>query len=843
MRHFLLVLPLLALAGVACAPTPSAARAPACRVPVADDGRPLLPVVVSETASERVRAAAADLAAYLGKIAGATFTVTTGDGTTGLAVGVASDFPALTLARRLEVNTIADREHYLLRSHPRGIHVLGATELAVEDAVWDLLHRIGYRQFFPGKTWEVVPSLPELRIAVDADERPDYYARRIWYGYGLWDHNAEPYREWCARNRAVLGFELKTGHAYDGLIASNKAAFQEHPEFRGLVGGERKSTKICIGNPDLRKLIVEHALRYLGENPDADSISMDPSDGGGWCECDRCKALGSVSDRALTLANAVAEAVNQRFKGKYVGMYAYSQHSPPPGIRVHPNVIISVATGFIRGGYTVDQLIEGWARQGATLGIREYYNVNVWERDLPGKPRAANTAYLARTIPHFHALGARFLSAESGDAWGPCGLGYYLAARMLWDVGEAERAEALIDDFLTRAFGPAREPMAEFYRLIDGASRPLLCDDLLGRMHRLLGRARTLAEAPDIRARIDHLVLYTRYVELFRNYRDARGEARQAAFERLIRHAYRMRGSMMIHTKALYRDLVRRDKQVAIPKGAEWNVPEDRNPWKSSKPFTDAELARIVADGIQRYQVADIQPVDYGLDLVPAAPLRLPKVETGTVGTHGRGVQTYYTWVGKLPASIELKVTGGLIAHYRDRGPAKVDLWRIEGETEERVAHGESAPDGVERTIVLKPKHAGLHRITVSDGHDATRVVWPEGLPMTVVCRRAAPARLIGRWSLCFYVPKGTATVGLYADGQGTLRGGSGKTVFTFDGTRAGFHSIPVPPGQDGTLWKFHHCSGQRLLLTVPPCLARNGAELLLPRAIVERDAGPTPHR
>jgi len=372
-RHAI-ALAAVALLAAGCGPR-LARRTAARQVTVASAGRALLPVVVAEGASERVRAAATDLAARLGEIAGATFTVTTGDGTTGLAVGVASDFPALPLARRLEANTIADREHYVLRSHRRGVTIVGATELAVEDAVWDLLHRIGYRQFFPGTTWEVVPSIPELSIAVNADERPDYYARRIWYGYGLWDHNAEPYRQWCARNRAVLGFELKTGHAYDGLIASNKAAFQEHPEFHGLVDGKRSSTKICIGSPALRKLVVEHALRAFEADPDADSISMDPSDGGGWCECDHCKALGCVSDRALTLANTVAEAANQRFRDKYVGMYAYSQHSPPPSIRVHPNVIISVATGFIRGGYTVDQLIEGWAKQGATLGIREYYNV------------------------------------------------------------------------------------------------------------------------------------------------------------------------------------------------------------------------------------------------------------------------------------------------------------------------------------------------------------------------------------------------------------------------------------------------------------------------------------
>jgi len=834
MRRFAPWLAIAAAAGLSCAPAlrPKGARAP---VPVAKAGQALLPVVVGEAASERVRKAAADLAAYLGKITDAPFEVATGDGTTGLAVGVAADFPALPFAGTLRVERIADRERYILRSHPCGLYAIGATELAVEHAVWGLLYRIGYRQFFPGNTWEVVPRIADLSLAVDADERPDYVARRIWYGFGTWDYNAEPYRQWCARNRATSGFVLHSGHAYGRIIRDHRQAFDAHPELHGLLDGTRTSSKLCIGNPELRKLVADYAVRFFEQNPEADSISMEPSDGGGWCECERCAALGSISDRALTLANAAAEAVATRFPHKRVGMYAYSQHSPPPGIRVHPGVVISIATAFIRGGYSLDELIDGWATQGATLGIREYYSVNVWDRDLPGKARGANLAYLARTIPEFHTKGARFLSAESGDCWGPCGLGYYVAARMLWDVAEAGRVEALVDDFVAQAFGPAEAPMARFYRLIDGANRPLLCDDLLGRMYRLLARARSLADTRDVKARIHDLVLYTRYVELFWDYRHARGEARQRAFETLIRHAYRMRTTMMVHTKALYRDLVSRDKHVSIPANATWRVPEPKNPWKSSRPFAEAELGRILADGIASREVVDIEPVEFGLDLVPAAPLELPKVETGTVGGHGRGVQTFYTWVHELPTTVELKVTGGLIKHYRDRGPAKVDLWRLDGDREEPVAHGETAPDGVERAIRLAARHTGLHKITVADGHDATRVAWPDGTPMTVVSDRERPAQLHTRWSLYFYVPKGTTAVGMFAEGRGSLRDGAGNTVHTFDGQRAGYLAVPVPAGQDGTLWKFHACSGRRLLLTVPPLLARSGAELLLPRPVVAR--------
>ena len=824
MQYATVVLALLAACGCA-------SGAP---VRITENRSPLMQVVVATGASDRVKSAADTLAEYLGKISAAKITVTSGDGKIGLAVGLASDFPKLALAGQFAIKSIDDREHYLLKSHARGLYIIGATESAVEHAVWDLLYRLGYRQFFPGPTWEVIPQMPNVSISVNADQRPDYRARRIWYGFGLWDHNRKPYEQWCMRNRAVMGFNLRTGHAYDGIIDGNKKAFDANPEFYGLLNGKRTSTKICIGNPKLRALVVAHAMRYFDRQPDVDSISMDPSDGGGWCQCDSCAALGGVSDRALTLANEVAAAVNRRFKDKYVGMYAYNQHSPPPKIRAHPNVVISVATGFIRGGYTVDELIEGWAAKGATIGMREYYSVNMWSRNLPGAARGTNLGYLKKTIPHFYAKGARFMSAESGDCWGPCGLGYYLAARMLWDTSEAKRIDALVADFLTRSFGPAKLPMGEFYRLIDGTNRPLLSDDLLGRMYRLLDKSGKLADTPKTSARIGDLILYTRYVELFRDYRAAKGAARQAAFERLIRHAYRIRGTMMVHSKAIYRDLVRRDKQVTIPPTSAWGVSEARNPWKSSKPFSDSELKDILAAGIAKHKVMQIKHVDFDMDMVPATPLKLPKVEPGSAGGMGRGVQTFYTWVDKPSKTITLKVTGGLIAHYRDRGAAKVDLWR--GEV--RVDSEKTAPDGVERTVVLQPKKAGLHKITVSDGNDATRVRWDAATPMTILSSRREPGNLSMRWSLYFYVPKGTKTIGMFADGgSGVLQDGSGAALFTFTGRKPGFHSIPVPKGQTGKLWKFHQCTGKRLLLTVPPFLARSEKELLLPKKLVDRDS------
>ncbi len=57
---------------------------------------------------------------------------------------------------------------------------------------------------------------------------------------------------------------------------------------------------------------------------------------------------------------------------------------------------------------------------------------------------------------------------------------------------------------------------------------------------------------------------------------------------------------------------------------------------------------------------------------------------------------------------------------------------------------------------------------------------------------------------------------------------GSGTKVFTF-GQRLDDFTVPAAPDQQGTLGKFTNPLGHRIVLSVPPSLARAGRDLLLP--------------
>lgn len=845
-------------------------------VVIALEGEARLPVVVSPEAGETVRAAADDLAAYLGRISGGDFQVREGSGAKGLVLGVPKNLDETPFETDFGEGPF-ERDHYLIRSTKTGLYLLGATPAAAEFAVWDLLHEFGYRYYFPSPRWEIIPERKNLRLSIDRYERPDYYNRGA--PRGAMRRNLRPWSrtawtQWRIRNRTKSSFDLHTGHAYGSIIRRHRKEFEEHPEYLALVDGERGGSKFCISNEGLRELIVQDAVTRIKKNPGRDSVSLDPSDGGGWCECEECRQMGSVTDRVVILANQAAEAINRLGYGdKYVGIYAYNVHSPPPTVEVHPKVIVSLATAFIRGDQTFEQMLEGWSEKTHLIGIREYYGVPVWNSSMPGAARAGRWEYIARTIPEFHAAGARFMNAESDGAWGPNGLGYYLGSRLMWDVDASPRQ--IVDDFLSRCFGASEKPMREFCAFING--RPRYSEHMVGRMYRLLRAAREQAEEPGVIQRIDDLVLYARYVELHRDFNRASpnrdvepGKAlqmtedpripgdegdlgqqadpviedpKQAAFDELVRFLWRSRTHMMPDAIGVFYYLNRQQRGNPyyswIPgKDRSMAVPPERLRRGGDQPFSEEEIRRFINEGIEHNEVLDFTPKSYGRRLAPAQEaLNLPEVPPvgRPYGGKTRGQVKNYTWIDKAPRTVRLRAKTGLV--YDWRGPLRVSFARWEDEEFRHLQTVEVPPDQKWHEVEFTFRQEGLHRISWNERMSGSRVEWPEGLRLTTRTDERHVKGVVGRHSWYFYVPKGTEVVGAYARARaGGLYNAEGELVVNFKELPRDYVSVPVPEGQDGKLWKIHRLAGKFRLLTVPPYGAGSAEDLLLPVEVIERN-------
>lgn len=827
------------------------------KVTVAEDGRARLPVVTGEGACDRVRLAAAELADMLGRMAGCRFELKTGAAEGGIMVGRPEDFAALPLDLDFDPDDPRRREEYILLSRDGGLFIIGATALAVESAVWDTLYRLGHRRFFAHRHWDVVPDTETIRLQVDVLEAPDFLNRRLWTGHGTHPENSEDFGSWLRRNRARTGFPIWSSHVYGRILSARSEVFEQHPEYLGLVDGERRSSKFCISNPGLREVVIDWALEYFDNNPDALSVSMEPSDGGDWCECENCAEIGSISDRMILLCNVVAEAVTDKYPNKYVGTLSYYKHTDPPNIDIHPHVAVNIATGLRTGGLSIEELISGWREKGAEI-VGLSYNVG-------GPSAMRNIPRVASEFKKWYSLGINRVVVDINDRWGTSGLGNYLLARILWDIDESDRVDELLDDFFERAFGVAREPMEEWFDLTylmreDDLDRPVT-EDRLGRMYRALAEALELSDAADVRKRIGDLAIYTRILEMM-HY----SEGDEASSAELMRFIWRTRDRQVVHSRRMFNwpRFYRLSGYQTIPVN---RMSEGYSPWKDSRPVRGPEILSIVAKGVERNEIADVsfEPIAFSDELMPAKEalgLREARSSHMGRGDHYYG-RKFYTWVDEAPAEIRMTVRSGRTSG----GSPKVMLYSAQtvDVTHDSVDSDRSTPaeEGSVHEIVLKTSYEGLHWVEVHQGGSGTRVSLQDpAQARTLDGSPGASTWAFPAWSLLFYVPEGTETVGGFAArGRGIIRDGSGDIVFVDghiatseqrewgmgrwnrwrrereEGWDGGYFEIPVPEGQDGRLWSTYLTGRRWYLLTVPPYFAETSEQLLLPREVIERDA------
>lgn len=808
---------------------------------LAQNGKPLHDVIISTNASGTTKAVAAELADYLGRISGAKFSVTTGDGSQGIVLGTLAEFPHPALAKPLEIRNSHDgREAFAIRTESRRLRLIGATDLGASHAAFRLLEHLGCRWFFPAREWEILPRQSDLRVSLAEDDRPRLLARRIWYGYGNFSDRGHPtggsaaldYQAWARHNRMASSFSVHAGHAWQTIIADHRKIFAEHPEYLALVKGERKGDQLCVSHPEVRRLAAKWALDFLQKHPDRDMVSMECSDGGGHCECEACIRLGSVSDRVFGLANEVARAVAARYPGKMVGCLAYNDHSAPPGFPLEPNVHVQLTAGFTRGAHTFDQLAELWPQKCRNLGFYEYFSVWLWDFDkLPGG-KGANIPQLRESIQRYARLGATSLDAESGNNWGVHGPGYYVANKLMWNP-DAD-VEVLRADFLAKAFGPAAPAMRRYYERWAPDQQPLISRGLIGELLRDVAEAEKLAkDRPEVLARLDHLRHYLRYTHLRWQLDHEKDKAKQKDLTvAILTLAYRTRYAYMNHWEAMRQSFASEAAKKFDEPG--WLVnSKTPKPWVVDSPVTPVETVQWFNEGLEYFQPTPVTEVSFNSeDLAPAPfPAAKPLPLTQAFQRSQR-----YALASLKGEAIELEITVGTIAWYRDRADA---TWTLKDAQGKLAAQGRQKLDGEPHKLELKVPGAGVYFFECDDSAAGWRIQVPAGRPAAWLPQRGARLLPLGQVSeRCFYVPRGTRQVQLFYSGTPVKILGSNRQAVAEIKTNDEVVSIPVPEKADGGVWSLSPASYSQIwFFNVPNVLAAAPDALLLPRELLRKDA------
>ena len=789
---------------------------------LARDGKALACIVVSESAGEATKRTAAELAGYLGRITGATFDVQAGDGSRGIVLGTLAEFPDPALRKPLAIRGAFDgKEAYAIRTEPERLRLIGATEMGVSHAAWRLLEHLGCRWFFPAGEWEVVPSRPTLAVRLDETDRPAVLSRRIWWGYGCFDARCQnDYQAWARRNRMASSRKIHCGHAWQSIIAANRKTFDAHPEYLALVKDKRRGPQFCVSNPEVRKIAVQWVLDQFRRRPGLDMVSVETSDGSDHCQCEPCRKLGNISDRAFGLANEIARAVAKAHPGKGVGMYAYNDHCEPPSFPLEPNVYIQSTAGFIRGRYTFEELMTVWPKVCRDMGFYEYLSVWLWDFDMPARGNGSSVRHICKRMRRYAEVGATSIDCESGNNWGPHGRGYYVANRLMWRPGAD--VKALLKDFYEKAFGPAAAVMERYYERLDRGNEPLVSEHLLALALEDLAEASRLARRrPDVLARLGHLKQYLHYVRLRWDYdraadKDAKRELARAA----LTHAYRNRYTYMNHWAAMRQPFLQRAAKQFDR--AAWLT---KAPWKDAKPTTPEETEAQFREDRRRFRKQAVRERTFSADLVPSG--LTTKDPPASRQAYQRGAR--YALLSRRGEPLEVEITTGVIAWYRDRPEARYAVTDGAGK---EVAGGRLPQDGKAHALKLPVPAAGLYWLDFDDQAAGWGLRVAAGRAACLALRRASHPFHMGHMQrMHFYVPTGTKRIDYYwKGGPHEVRGPEGKVVSKVTSSGA-FVRLPVPPGADGKAWSLTKlCLGHLWFFNVPNYLAASPDALLIPR-------------
>ena len=617
-----------------------------------------------------------DLRDYLQQLTGAQHPLAAFDPTanSGIFAGTFAEFPDFKPQQAAATQTMAsdDPEAFVVEVQGDRLFILGKSNLGLIAGVYTLLDKLGVKWFAPGEEWTNVPEPGALALDDKlnaASAGPSYKSRLFFPSFGVntsvfkKGEREAAYTLWNLRNR--MGGSAYTAN-YHNQDVIPQALFQTRPELFALINGKRDAREIARANPEVVKLGVQTAVKYLKDNEGKgsyyNSFSVEPGDGVPPDEESLAKVGNHTpTDLIFWFANQMADGIGKAgLPDKWVGVLAYSDHAGVPSFDLHPRVGVQLATNLdTSSNMTVEQRLEGFrARKAQRLGLYDYPSMVLWTRDQPGWQVNSDPLKYAANFKRWHGHGATGYLAETSDSWVNSGAGHYLASRVMWDVNCDPRKE--LDAYYEGAFGPAAAEIRTLYedwgkRL--GRSRVRVTRAEMARWHHLISQAdQKLSGKPNYLARVNDLKRYYLFLnhvrELAVDLKHPRVPSREDRFARMLRYIGSSRGTGAFHANALLPTLLtylplenlKFDPAKLGPEfvtlAQNFNVPEA---WQAFPFIEDAQVdemfaaVRLPLDGrADNPAVLDPAVRVFPADARPPAEVRFPKLHGPPIDTGPR---------------------------------------------------------------------------------------------------------------------------------------------------------------------------------------------------------------
>jgi len=500
------------------------------------DGVPLANIMVPGSADEVTLFAAGELQGYIKRISGAQLVIEKAPDKTPASATIylgptcsiiASDLPPQP---RYEGD-----DKFVLRTVNNNVCIAGCSPRATLFGVYAFLEELGCRWFLPHDPPGQLPSNDTIEWSTrEIAQAPSFPYRIAWINMVpsdvnhlldlffkqrlnicgvklqfLFGKNGKAYAKATFPEARRRGMEvLIGGHFFRELIPAKKY-FEDYPEWWPLIDGKRSvryqltetrypSANLCVSNPEaVEKLLSTIENKLVIPHPDVKLWAIWPNDGiGGWCECEKCRKIGTPTDQSYYIQNLIAQRIKKCRAGKpttYIAL-TYNQTSIAPDFERIEALTGGKHTDYFWYSFMVrcyhHRIYEGKECKQTASALRfpkahekglsyneynyhhfrryldhfkgngfiyEYY----WHPFLHACPRPLSDI-ISDEVPHFYKLGVKGMSNQGViNGFTPVALNYAVHTRLLWD--HRQDVEELKREYMKTLYGQMWSKAAWIY--------------------------------------------------------------------------------------------------------------------------------------------------------------------------------------------------------------------------------------------------------------------------------------------------------------------------------------------------------------------------------------------
>lgn len=783
--------------------------------------QPLPAIVLSAEAEDQEQYAAEDLKNTLAKMTGREWAIVATPPAEGLAISIGK---VSGNERLLEEAATLGRDGFVLQIEEKGVRIAGGSKFGTSYGVYELLERLGVRWFFPGEWGEVIPEKPEIRLeSAKISDKPAFSTRQMHTAYVN-----DVVGDWTRRNR----------HNRNGYYGHSRFVRPDHykatnPEWYAEIDGVRQvddpNYKLCHSNNAMGETLIKEVLERIREREknenvirhdgyrhltaDYEMISISPSDGGGFCRCEKCVAMGPLSDRLQLFANRVAERVRSEFPHYSIGYYgAYSEHQAPPSIKAGDGVVV-IPTTWTRNFFkplsdmsnrVYLKKLKSFLEHSPRMILRDFDGLSVWWGAGPLTLADVHAA----DYQLYQELGLEGIITEAGSGWGPWGYSYYLMGKLWWNP-KAD-LKALKEDFVTKAYGEAAEPMRTYYEILDrSVVHPVPAD--LYTMRMKLEEAAKLAKDKGVKLRVNALRAHFLMDDIYQRHL-----AKEATPEDV--ELFHQLNSTLDPNVSPYTRGKRMLRQFPVAK-------------ETREPLSESALEGVLA-AVALPQPGKAFPVWVDLNdlrLTPSDPESSVPFDEDLGMSFRYGPATFLIHA-KAGEKIDLRQTSKRWESYDTA---------FELQNPELVTIAEGVATG-EEILNLQAPSTGIYKVVLSFGSRYPNLRSSNRHIVLKASSRQNVVQPMGQVRQAFfYVPEGTQEFAIVTKAyepltikvEGAITRPTPRPPVTQTTQSFVEHTIAVPKGADGRVWQVSFSGGKKdlFLQGVPPFFASHPARLLIP--------------